>query len=287
MLKAGKIAMAVVTLAVACGGCATASTHPRAEHAAATDKSTHRATVASVSRRLAPRAPDASGELAASIGDEGGNVSVSAEDLTTGATVSYHGQQKYVTASTIKVDILAALLYQTHGDLTGQEQELATTMIENSDNDSATALFNSVGLAGGLDSVNRVFGLDGTSVNQAWGLTTTDTGDWLKLLRQVFTARSSLTFGERRYIRTLMANVETDQQWGVPAAADRDTTFFVKNGWLPRSATGLWVINSIGEVTYHRHHLLIAVLSDNNQSEAAGISLVQSVARKAAAAITG
>jgi hypothetical protein len=291
-----KLAGIVVALAVVGAGCATtqtvrseANTHARKHMVTAT--TTAKATRESAAQLLAAENEAAGDRLVAAVGAtiavHGDNVSVSAEDVTTGVTASYHGDQKYVTASTIKVDILAALLYRTHGDLTDEEQQLATTMIENSDNDAATDLFESVGLASGLDAVNKVFGLHQTSVNEAWGLTTTDTGDWLKLLRQVFTTRSSLTFDERRYIRTLMGNVESDQQWGVPAAADRGTTFFVKNGWLPRSATGLWVINSIGEVTYHGQHLLIAVMSDNNTSESSGISLVEGIAKKAAAAVTG
>jgi beta-lactamase class A len=280
-VKGVGLAGIVVALAVMCGGCATtqtlsttASRHARSPVAHAT------AAAISPAQRLAS-------SVSATVSADDDNVSVTAEDLTTGVTASYRGEQKYVTASTIKVDILAALLYQTHGDLTEQDQELATTMIENSDNDAATDLFDEVGAAAGLDAVNKVFGLDQTSVNEAWGLTTTDTDDWLSLLRQVFTAHSALTFAERRYIRTLMANVESDQQWGVPAAADSGTTFFVKNGWLPRSATDLWVINSIGEVTYHGQHLLIAVMSDNNETENSGISLVENLARKAAAAIAG
>jgi hypothetical protein len=46
-------------------------------------------------------------------------------------------------------------------------------------------------------------------------------------------------------------------------------------------------INSIGEVVHDRQQLLIAVLSADNASEQAGISLVQTVAAQAARAVTG
>jgi hypothetical protein len=82
-----------------------------------------------------------------------------------------------------------------------------------------------------------------------------------------------------------MSQVEADQRWGVPAAADSGTDYYVKNGWLPRSATNLWEINSIGEIIHDGQHMLIAVLSANNETEDGGIDLVQQVATDAAAAM--
>jgi hypothetical protein len=82
-----------------------------------------------------------------------------------------------------------------------------------------------------------------------------------------------------------MSQVEADQQWGVPAAADGGTQFMVKNGWLPSGTTGLWEINSIGEVVHDRQRMLIAVMSEGNATEDSGISLVQTVAETAASAV--
>jgi len=59
----------------------------------------------------------------------------------------------------------------------------------------------------------------------------------------------------------------------------------VKNGWLPDPTTGLWEINSIGEVVHDGQRMLIAVLSEGNSTEDSGISLVQTVAETAAAAV--
>jgi hypothetical protein len=64
------------------------------------------------------------------------------------------------------------------------------------------------------------------------------------------------------------------------------SSFALKNGWLPRSATGLWVINSIGRVTSGGHSYLVAALSQGNTTQAAGISLVEAVA-KAAVSVCG
>lgn len=219
---------------------------------------------------------------------DGDDVAVAIENLATGAEASYNGTHEFVTASIVKVDILATLLYQLqkHGRrLTPYERSLATAMIEDSDNNSATGLYDQVGGPELMDEANHAFRLRRTTVGTGgyWGLTTTTADDQLQLLRVVCTGRSVLTPASQDYIRGLMGHVETDEQWGVPAAAGRGTRFMVKNGWLPSPDTGLWEINSIGEVTRHGQRLLIAVLSDDDVTEESGIAAVERIAKKAAA----
>ncbi len=84
----------------------------------------------------------------------------------------------------------------------------------------------------------------------------------------------------------LMRDVEPGQAWGVSAAAARGTRPAVKNGWLPLPPDGYWVINSIGVDRHDGRRLLIAVLSDGQPSEAAGIVQVEAAARAAATLIT-
>jgi Beta-lactamase enzyme family len=219
---------------------------------------------------------------------DGGQVTVAVDDLTTGAQAAYGGTKRFVTASIVKVDILATLLYQQqqgNQGLTPQEQQLATTMIENSDDDAATDLYNQVNGPGGITQVNRILGLRQTTVGTDgyWGLTVTTADDQIRLLRQVFTRPSALSPASQDYLQYLMSHVETDQQWGVSAAASPGTRFMVKNGWLPNPS--LWEINSIGEIVCDHQRMLIAVLSDDNAGEYSGIAVVQEVARKAAAAV--
>jgi Beta-lactamase enzyme family len=233
--------------------------------------------------------PDLTAALAPEIRDDGGHFAVAVDDLTTGSQEAYGGTAEFVTASIVKVDILVTLLYQAQEAgqaLTGEDQDLATTMIENSDNDSASDLYYDVGGAEAIDDANRVCGLSETTAGSDgyWGLTTTTVNDQIRLLRVVFTSPSPLSAASQGYVQSLMSQVEAGQQWGVTAAADPWTRFMVKNGWLPNP--DLWEINSIGEVTHDGQRMLIAVLSDDNASEASGISLVEEVARTAAAAIT-
>ena len=213
-----------------------------------------------------------------------GNVSVSVADLTSGSSATYgDSAQAFDTASIVKVDILAALLLQAQDEgrtLTEQEKSLAASMIENSDNDAATALFEEIGGKSELDEANKRLGLKATEVgvNGYWGLTETTSKDQVALLKQVFTDDSVLSGTARAYVQSLMADVEDSQRFGVAAAADDPQTARLKVGWLQRSATGLWVVDSIGMVERSGHTYLVAVLSDGNTSYDGGVALVDAVA---------
>jgi hypothetical protein len=272
---------------------ATARTKPRTRstHRASTHRaSTHRASTHPATTDRA-RAASAQQLLTAAVAPlvraDNGHVAVAVDDLTSGAQAAYGGAKRFVTASIVKVDILATLLYQLHRTgqpLTPQEQAVAATMIEISDDNSATELYNEVDGAAGISAANRAFGLRQTTVGTGgyWGLTATTVDDQIRLLRQVFTRPSALSPAAQDYIRYLMSHVAADQQWGVPVAAAPGTRFMVKNGWLPNPS--LWEINSIGDIERDHQRMLIAVLSDDNAGEYSGISVVEAVARKAAAA---
>ncbi|MFJ8138144.1 serine hydrolase [Streptomyces sp. NPDC096013] len=215
-------------------------------------------------------------------------VSVAVLDLTSGESAAY-GDGAFDTASIVKVDILATLLLQAQDAgraLTATEKSYATAMIQNSDNDSATALWNIIGTADGLDAANRTFGLTGTAggAGPLWGLTQTTAADQLTLLQQVFGEDSKLGAASQSYIQGLMKEIEADQQWGVSAAAD-GSKWALKNGWLARSTTGLWDVNSIGRVTgTDGDAYLVAVLSNGSTTQAKGITLIEAAAKAGVAA---
>ncbi|MFJ9351986.1 serine hydrolase [Streptomyces sp. NPDC101237] len=214
----------------------------------------------------------------------GAEVSAAVLDLDSGDS-AVHGDGAFDTASIVKVDILAALLLRAQDAgrrLTAAEKAYAVKMIENSDNASASALWEVIGEAAGLDAANARFGLTGTEggAEGLWGLTQTTAADQLVLLRQVFGDESELSEASRSYLRDLMGSVEADQRWGVSAAADGSGPA-LKNGWLARSSTGLWDVNSIGRVTAGGTRYLVAVLSRGTVSQAAGIALVEAAAKAA------
>ncbi|MFF7644579.1 serine hydrolase [Streptomyces canus] len=216
-------------------------------------------------------------------------VSAAVLDLESGDSALY-GDGAFDTASIVKVDILAALLlrHQEAGTrLSAREKAYATTMIENSDNASASALWDAIGEAAGLDAANEALGLTGTAGGEGalWGLTRTTAADQLTLLQQVFGDDSKLSEASRSYLQGLMGRIEADQRWGVSAAAD-GSGWALKNGWLPRSTTGLWDVNSIGRVSVDGHAYLVAVLSNGNSTQAKGISLVEAAAKAAVSVFT-
>ncbi|WP_369256877.1 serine hydrolase [Streptomyces sp. R35] len=216
-------------------------------------------------------------------------LSVAVLDTDSGESATY-GDSAFDTASIVKVDILATLLLQAQDadrHLTAQEKTYATAMIENSDNTSASALWRIIGKAKGLDAANKRFGLTDTAGgnDMLWGLTQTTAADQLTLLQQVFGDDSKLSESSQTYLQGLMGEIEIDQQWGVSAAAD-GSKWALKNGWLARSTTGLWDINSIGRVTVDGHDYLVATLSNGNSTQAKGISLVEAAAKAAVAAFT-
>ena len=130
-----------------------------------------------------------------------------------------HPKLRGRTASIVKVDILETLLHKTGGHLTEEQRETATSMIENSDNDSATDLWNQDGGAPGVHAYNDDLGLKQTTPNVDWGLTTTSAADQVTLVRELLHSSPLLTTSGRRFQRTLMRHVEADQQWGISAGS--------------------------------------------------------------------
>jgi hypothetical protein len=217
-----------------------------------------------------------------------GHVSVGVIDATTGAEALYGSRRSFHTASIVKADILATLLLraqQARTGLTDQQAGLVVPMIEESDDQAATDLWQ---LVGGTEiaTANARLGLSHTVAGPPgyWGLTRTTVADQLRLLTDLTSATSPLTAASRDYELGLMEDVTPSQQWGVSAAASPGSVFAVKDGWLPDP--DLWVINSIGIVTRAGQRLLIAVLANGQSSEAAGIAADSAAALAAARVIT-
>jgi beta-lactamase class A len=230
--------------------------------------------------------------LAPVLARQTGHLAVGVIDETTGVTAVYGGALRFHTASIVKADILATLLLhaeRARTPLTDQEADLAAPMIEASDDDAATTLWNLAGAAAGVADANVTLGLRHTTTGADgyWGLTSTTVGDQLRLLRDLTSAHSPLDRASRDYELGLMRDVEADQRWGVGAAATPGTAFAIKNGWLPDGPAQLWVINSIGSVDHGGDRLLMAVLSSDQPTKAVGIAQDQAAADAAAAWVTG
>ncbi len=164
---------------VSCAGCAAAAAATQVDSGQAAHSPSSTVSASPTAKAAKQAGQRLSAAVASVIKSDDGHAAVAVDDLTAGQTASYNGDDDFVTASIVKVDILSTLLYQSQQSgesLSDEQRELATTMIENSDNDAA-------------------------------------------VLRQVFTSDSLLTSSSRDYIQNLMGQVEADQRWGVSAAA--------------------------------------------------------------------
>ncbi|MER5839542.1 hypothetical protein ABT099_04385 [Streptomyces prasinus] len=216
----------------------------------------------------------------------GTQVSVAVLEPRTGRRMVY-GSQTHITASVAKVNILAALLLRAQREgrsLTPWETSTAASMIQSSDNDSAGALWQRIGGGPGLSAANKVLGLTSTQAGPGthWGLTRTTAADQLALLKTVFAGRSPLGEASRHLIQTFMGRIDADQDWGISAEGSR---WQLKNGWLQRSQSQRWTINSMGRVEAHGSTFYVVVLSHGSPSMAHGISTVERAARTAVHAL--
>jgi beta-lactamase class A len=213
-----------------------------------------------------------------------GEHAVSVYDRVTGLHCTFNGSKHFDSASIVKAIILGALLrwhQETKTPLSSWEKNEATLMIEQSDNDAATALWDEVG----MDNLQHFLNLADMGETQLgqdgpWGLTQVTAHDEMLLLELLTAANSVLDANSRAYELNLMARAVSWEAWGVTAGTPADLTWHVKNGWLP-DATG-WHINSIGAFTGHGKDYMMAVLSVNantNDDEQYGINTIEDVAR--------
>ena len=207
-----------------------------------------------------------------------GSVAVAVYDVVAQRLTVVHPRDRMVTASIVKADILQTLLYQRHGHLSQDERQLATRMIEQSDNDAASALWNDVGGAAGVRRYDEKIGLDQTDPHSdgEWGLTTTSASDQVTLVRNLFGPSKVLSKAWQRYARGLMRHVTSDQHWGISAGPPADAIVGLKNGWLPVASDRYrWEVNSIGWVRGADRRYEIAVLTAHQPSEGYGIHTIE------------
>ena len=247
-----------------------------------------RATV-SPSPSPSPRLPDPLGGAAASYAaSRSGTVVAAVYDVSSGQTWTLGTQRPQAEASVVKLDILETLFAQEGGGPTGlppADQSLAQEMMEDSDNDAATSLWNAVGGPGRIQSFNTAAGLTDTAPSSCvvcpgfawpgWGLTMTTPADQIVLLRELIKPNTLLTDAQRQDALQLMENVAPSQRWGVTGGVPQQATVALKDGWLPLNSAGTdWQINSIGWISGSGRDYLMAVLTTGNPDEQYGIDTI-------------
>jgi hypothetical protein len=220
-----------------------------------------------------------------------GTVLAAVYDVRTGKTWRLGPGSAQPEASIVKLDILETLLARPRGAaLSPADQALARSMIEDSDNDAATSLWEEDGGAPGLTYYGDRAGLTQTVPSQCvtcagfaypgWGLSTTIPEDQLTLLKQLVVpgANPLLSKSARSYALSLMEHVSADQRWGISGGVPAGVTVALKNGWLPLDAAATnWQVNSVGWVSGGGRDYLIAVLTTGNPTEQYGIDTISAL----------
>ncbi|HEV2236604.1 MAG TPA: serine hydrolase [Ktedonobacterales bacterium] len=227
-------------------------------------------------------------DLAAYLAGLGGNVGVVVNDVSRGITYSYNGDGAFTVASSVKVPIMLALLTQLEAQHRGpddNEMGLLTTMIENSNNDSAQALYEEIGDAPGLSAFMQGVGISGLDAAAgAWGWSTITPTAMVRLLG-LLQAGAILTPADRALALNLMENVESDEQVGVGTTAPAGATVALKDGWV-NEPDGLWAMNSSGIVTVGGETYIIAVYTGEGQTLDDGWAITEHVSDAVARALT-
>jgi hypothetical protein len=214
-----------------------------------------------------------------------GRVEVALYDLSARQQWTLGHQAPQAEASVVELEILEAVLSQRTSQrtvLSLTEQELTPPMIEQSDNDAATTLWEDVGGVKGMRAFDHKAGLAHTSPSNClkcpgfswpgWGLTTSTPQDQISELRLLVQPSGVLDKNDQKYALYLLGNVTPSQRWGVSGGVPAGVTVALKNGWQPLGAGNSdWQVNSVGWVSGDGRDYLIAVFSAGNPSEQYGI----------------
>jgi beta-lactamase class A len=225
-----------------------------------------------------------SSQLTHYLAGQGSRVSAVVYDLTGDRYYLFNVPKLFYMASSVKVPIMLALfsqLEQQHREPNAGEMSLLTTMIENSDNDSAQALFDEIGGAPGLDNFMHAVNIANFSAFQhAWGYSTVSPLAMVRLLALLHDG-TILTAEDRGLALGLMENIESDEQVGVGDTVPSGTTIAMKDGWVV-APDELWVMNTSGIVTRGHETYVISVYTQEDSSLEEGWQIAETVCSLAA-----
>jgi hypothetical protein len=187
-----------------------------------------------------------------------------------------HPDRVHNSASVVKVLFMIALLREPdvrHDDLTDSERGLLEPMIQRSDNQTATAIFNRVGQPALYDLADDA-GLDHFTTQPTWGLTTITAGSQARFFSRI---QDFIPRRHRAYAMHLLTNIVPSQRWGIPPAAPRGWTLNFKGGWSGRPS---WRVNQVMLLRRPPRSFALAILTREQPSKDYGIATIEGVARR-------
>jgi hypothetical protein len=195
--------------------------------------------------------------------------------------MSVAAEEQFVLASVSKLYLLVAYLdrlYQTEQKPSDADMAVLQPMIQSSDNDSATAVWNRIGGEEGLLAFLAAKGLPPVepAEEDAWGTLQASPAQVADLLWRLESG-SLLDPESTQLALVLLSDILADQSWGVSAGADQPSTeVFLKNGWYPE--TDGWRVNSAGIIQTPDEGYVLVIFSYPNDSLEEAIALLESVA---------
>ena len=184
------------------------------------------------------------------------DVGISVVDVDSGCTFGSLTNERFLTASVVKLQIMAGVL------LTLQDADqpvsyyldgLLNNMIGASDNAAADGLAAWLGGLGQLQVIGERFGLVDTDNLWAgdWGSTLTTATDQTKLMTELLVRGGPLSSASRTIARSYLNGVQDDQRWGLGSVSGDGASALVKNGWWynepgDNGTAYAWRLNSVG-----------------------------------------
>jgi hypothetical protein len=176
-------------------------------------------------------------------------------------------QMQMRIASVMKVSIAIAFLRtlkEQERSPTDDEMSELTGMIEESDNDDATALWNASDGSLGLQVTKNAAGLTNTAyqTGHGWGFTLTTAHDQAKLQAKL-AAGGMLDDDDTTLVLHLMRNVVPSEQWGFADTVSKSLQPAIKNGWYEDTDAPVWRIHctAIFNTPGLKHKFSVAVFT--------------------------
>ena len=220
-----------------------------------------------------------SSDLATYLASLDPNVNAVVYDVTHQRYYTYNATAQFIMGSSMKVPIMLTffdMIERQGREPTAREMVLLTTMIENSNNDSASILYYSE--IGGAQGVARylqsIHVPDLQPDPDAWGYSVVTPQAMVNLLTDLYEG-TILTAYHRQLAFYWMEHIESDQQVGVGDTAPAGATVAMKDGWLS-GPDNLWAMNSSGIVMNGQETYIIAVYTHGQPTLGNG----QAIARR-------
>lgn len=229
-------------------------------------------------------------EAAASLVEQhGGQIGVSVLLPESGDSYSLGDTQAFPMASLAKVVILLTALHireRLQLPITDSTMSLMTSMITESDNDSADDLWDAIGDGPVAQNYVDSIGVQGITMSRtpSWGDSTATPRGVATLLGKLVDGQI-LDASDRALALRLLASVAPDQAWGATAAFPKDATVGVKNGWMPDDDGG-WYIHSAAVDESDPSHPIVVVMTGGSDP-LVEINWVQTIASAAGKALAG